>query len=188
MSAERSVYRRVLRRETHSSRAGAAITIAVCLILLLAAAGVGCVFLIAHLPTLAALQGVLQQASRLRPAFRYPVLGGGIVLAVFGVIVLVLGLSPGRKARRRLASERAAVVMDDSVIANAIADQVSSAAGAERSRVKVTVGRRRADVRIVPTSGVPASMEAATEASAAEAARYGLSRPRVRISEQGAVS
>ncbi|HEY0261038.1 MAG TPA: hypothetical protein VGC18_14435 [Lacisediminihabitans sp.] len=189
MSTERTVYRRVLRRETHSSRAGAAITVAVCLIILLAAAGAGCVFLIMHLPTIAALQGAFQELSRFRPAVRYPVLSGGIVVAVLGVIVLVLGLMPGRKARRRLASERAAVVVDDSVIANAIADRVSSAVGADRRHVRVTVGRRRAAVRIVPTSGVPVSTRAVAEASTAEAAEYGLSRrPRVHVAESGTVS
>jgi len=189
MSSERAVYRRVLRRETHSSRAGAAITVAVCLILLLIAAGAGCVFLILHLPTVAVLEEVFAELGRFRPAVRYPVLGGGIVLAVLGLIVLVLGIVPGRKARRQLASERTAVVVDDTVIANAIADRVSSAAGADRGRVKVTVGRRRADVRIVPTSGVPVSMAAATDAAGTEAAGYGLSgHPRVRIAEHGAVS
>jgi len=188
VSSERAVYRRVLRRETHSSRAGAAITVATFLILLLAAAATGCVFLILHLPTLAVVQATLSDITSFRAALRYPVLGSGILAAVLGLIILMIGILPGRKARRRLPSERAAVVVDENVIADSVADRVSRDSGADRGRVKVVADRRRVRVRIVPTSGIPLSVETATEAARAESAQYGLKRrPRVVVAENGTV-
>lgn len=188
MSSERAVYRRILRRETHSSRAGAAITVAVVLILALAAAGAGCVVLITHLPTLAVLQATLSDIAGFRAAFRFPVLGAGILAALLGLIVLLIGLLPGRKARRRLPSERAAVVVDENVIANSVADRVSRETGADRRQVKTIVDRRRVRVRVVPTSGIPVSRDAVAEAARAGGEEFGLTRrPRVTLAEQGVV-
>ncbi len=188
MSSERSVYRRVLRRETHSSRAGAAITVAICLVVLLLAAGVACVYLIAHLPAAAVVHGAFVELAGFRSAVRYPVLIGGVIASVLGIVVLLAGVLPGRKSRRRLASDRCAVVIDDDVLANTIADQVAGATGLETRQVRVTVERTRARIRIVPTSGAGIDTPTVLDTAERVSTTYGLTRkPRLTVSEKGVV-
>ncbi len=188
MSSERSVHRRVLRRETHSSRAGAAITVAVCLILLFAAVGAACVYLVVHPATATAVQAGFSELARFRSALRPGVLVGGVVTALLGLIVILLGVTPGRKARRRLASDRSAIVVDDKVIANALAARAASVAGVAPGQAKVIVGRRRVAVRLVPTSGTSLDTKAVADAVAQNADAYGLTRaPRVHVAENGVV-
>lgn len=188
MTAERSVYRRALRRETHSSRAGAAIAVAVCLILALAAAGAACVSLVVDPSAAAALHAGFAEAPAFAPAVRYPVLFGGCVGIVLGLAVLLLGMLPGRRARRVLGSDRAAIVVDDRVIANALAARAARAAGTETRQLDVRIGRRRAAVRVVPSSGVAVDVAAVREAAVRDAAVYGLIRePRITVAESGEV-
>lgn len=188
MSAEQSVYRRVLRRETHSSRAAAAIAVAVCLIVVLAAAGTACVLTVLHAPAAPLLRTGFSQAAALRPELRPPVLIAGLVALVLGVVVVLTGILPGRRPRRRLESGRSVVVIDDSAIADTLAARVATTARVTPGQVRTVVARRRVIVRVVPTSGAAVDVAAVTDSLALQGAEYGLTRePRVLVAEHGTV-
>lgn len=192
MSLEQAeaVQRRVLRRELHSSRAGAAITVAVILILLLAALGALCVLLALRSPLVSGVPDGLRAALAQLAGSAPPasVLAGGVLAAILGILLVLIGATPGRRRRRALPSERAAVVADDAVIANALAAEAASVAGVERGQVRVIVDRRRATARIVPTSGSDLDTDAVREALGRNAPAYGLARPaRVVVADEGRV-
>jgi hypothetical protein len=190
MNTEQAVYRRVMRRELYSSRAGAAITVAVALILLLAALGTVCVLLVVHAAVVSGVPAGLSDAARFGPELRAPVVVGGTAAGVLGIVLIVLGVRPGRRARRPIHDgvDRTVAVVDDRVIANALAARAVSAASVPPGQLKVTVGRRRAVARVVPTSGTTVDAQAVADALTFDAARYGLSRaPRVIVAEQGLV-
>ena len=180
---EDGVYRRLLRRETHRSRTVAAALVSVAIVLV--AAGVVVLW---ALPQAADARGAVAATLGLEEASRAIAAGAGIGAAVLGLLLVILAVSPGRRMRRPLASERCAVVVDDRVIADAIAARTARAATLRPERVRASVGRRRAEVVVTPTSGVPVDAEQAREAAAEESAAAGLPlAPRLRIAETGAI-
>lgn len=190
MNTEQAVYRRVLRRELHSSCAGAAIAVAVVLILLLAAAGTVCVLLAVRAAVVSGVPAGLSDAARFGPGPRSAATAAGAVAAVLGIVLIVLGVRPGRKARRPMtgSTDRTAAVVDDRVIANAFAAHAASAAGVAPGQLKVIVGRRRVIARVVPTSGTIVDTRTVEDALRRDADRYGLSRaPRVVLARRGVV-
>lgn len=88
------------------------------------------------------------------------------VLAVLEIWCLVLALTPGGRARRELADERAVFVIDDDVMAGGISRAAARDAGVPREQVTTTVGRRRAVVRVRPSTGFPVDADMATDAAA----------------------
>jgi hypothetical protein len=99
---------------------------------------------------------------------------------VLGIVLLVLAIAPGRRARHELPDERMAVVIDDQVLAGAISKVARAEAGVPSERVSTAVSRRRADVRVTPTSGQPLDHAALT--SSAETVVASLDpRPAVRV-------
>lgn len=161
--------RRALRRETHSPRSvisvlAAAVVGAAALycFLELVLAALGEPSWLAHplesLAWLAALPGTLLPAM---------LIAAGAVLALLGLILLAQGLLPGRRARHVLTHPRVATVVDDEVIAAALARCARRAAGVTREQVMVVVSARLVQVNIRPTSGLRLSepaIQAAVEA------------------------
>jgi hypothetical protein len=80
---------------------------------------------------------------------------GGIVLAVLGLIVLVLALKPGRLSRHEMAWGERAVVVDNGVVASAIAQHLSNESGIARDDIVVGVAHRSVDVTVRPPVGIP---------------------------------
>ncbi len=188
MSSQASVYRRVVRRETHSPRAGAAITVAVAIMLIAIAARLAAVHVIVHPPVWAAMRTGFDEAAGLRSAVRYTLLASGVVAVLIGVLLVVLALRPGRRPRRRLASSRAAVIADDKAIARSLARAAAEAAGTARSQIEVVLGRRWATVRVTPTAGVSLDREAMAEAVAQAGTVYGITRhPRIIVMHKAVV-
>jgi hypothetical protein len=112
-----------------------------------------------------------QRAAEL-PGVTPPVLLGaaGVLVALIGLIFLCNGLLPGRRARHVIAHPRVAVVVDDEVIASALAKSARMAAGVTREQVMVVVSARLVQVNIRPTSGIRLSethIQAAVEAQLA---------------------
>ncbi len=175
---------RILGRETHSSRAAASIVAAalvagICGYALLEAA----VRAIGQPPWIIAPQAAAEQIIAL-PAGVPPLLLGvlGAVLALAGLIFLLHAVLPGRRARHVLRTERAAVVVDDEVIAAALARQARLAANVTQEQVMVVVSRREVLVSIRPTSGVPLKAEAVLAAVRQELQEMGLEpMPEVRL-------
>ncbi|GAA3269508.1 hypothetical protein [Paenarthrobacter aurescens] len=184
--------RRLIRRETHSSRAlpsivAASILLATALWLTLEYV----LWLLKDQPLLASPAQTLRWLQDL-PGNTVPggMIGAGAGMALLGILTLGLGLGKGRRHRRSLHSDRAAVVVDDDVIAAAISNTSRLAGGLAAGQVTTTVGGRSVLVRVRPTSGV--SLETATIKTAldGELAAYAVDRrlaSRIQVLKEGAV-
>lgn len=175
---------RVLKRETRPSRAVPAVIAAVLVIAL-------CCY--ALLET--AVRAIGQPPWLIDPeaaAARIVALPSGVpplLLGVLGAVLLMVGLFfflnavlPGRRARHLLQDRRAAVVVDDEVIASALARRARLAVNVTQEQVMVTVARNHVLVSVRPTSGVPLSAEAVLAAVQDELREMGPTpMPDVRI-------
>ena len=191
MSNHDSLYKRVARRETHSPRSALAIVLAVLLIIVAAWVGTEVVLALLALPALlvapvdmfTSTLGVLEQpAQYVGPA--------GVVVAIIGLILLIAGLAPGRRSRHVLHSSRTATVADNAVIASALARHAARAGHVSPDNVTVSVSHRRADVHLVPASGVPvdaASIEAAVKQQLEQYELTPRVTAKVRVAENGKV-
>lgn len=161
---------RILRRETHSSRAGAAVIAAVLVIILcvyaLLEAGVRAVGQPPWLvdPTTAA-ERIIALPEGISPLL----LGAsGAVVAMVGLFFLLHAVLPGRRARHLLRDPRTAVVVDDEVLASALARRARMAANVTQEQVMVVVSRQIVVVNVRPTSGSRVSHDAVLAAVQAE--------------------
>jgi hypothetical protein len=160
---------RILARETTSSRAPAAViaailVIAMCTYALLETA----VHAVGQPPWLVDPETATERITAL-PAGVPPLLLGvvGAVAFAVGLFFFLTALLPGRRARHVLADPRAAVVVDDEVVASALARRARLAANVTQEQVMVVVSRSQVQVNVRPTSGVPlrsADIQAAVEA------------------------
>lgn len=157
--------RRVLYRETHSSRAAVAVVAAV---LVMCLAGYGLLE--------SAVQAIGQPAWLIEPQLAAerivalpagvsPLLLGaaGAVIAMVGLFFLLHAVLPGKRARHVLnggGSSPAAIVVDDEVIASALARRARLAANVTPEQVMVVVSQRQVIVNVRPTSGVPVTENA----------------------------
>jgi hypothetical protein len=174
--------RRILYRETHSSRAVVA-SLAAVLVMLLAAYGLleAAVHAIGQPAWLLEPQVAAERIVAL-PSGLPPLLLGaiGAVLAMVGLFFFLNAVLPGRRARHTLngpglgtggspeagngttGMDPAAangsshgVVVDDEVIASALARKARLAANVTPEQVMVVVSQRQVLVNVRPTSGVP---------------------------------
>ncbi len=103
----RGVYRRIARRETHSTRSMPAIVLAVALILVLAWIGTEIVIALLGAPALlVAPVDMFTSAVNLVEAPAGIVAAAGIVVAVIGLALVIVAVSPGRRARHLIESSR----------------------------------------------------------------------------------
>ncbi|WP_171042417.1 DUF6286 domain-containing protein [Sinomonas gamaensis] len=150
-----------MRRETTSGRALASVVVALLVMLL-------CVYALLE----STLQAIGQPAWIIDPESAARFVAGlpgginaailallGIVVAIAGLIFVVLALRPGRAGRRFLPSRRIAVVLDDEVLASALARRARAAATVRPEQVTVVLSRREAIVNVRPTSGIPVRAE-----------------------------
>lgn len=167
---------RLVRRETHSPRSGSAIALAIVLILVLAWLGTEIVLQLIDAPALLAAPSDMIAFVVDAQAQNTALFGAaGIVIAVIGIVLLVVGVGPGRRARHELPARRASVVVDNEVIASAIARTASSTAGVDPDNCTVSVSHRRAVVQLMPTSGSPVDEPAVLAAVTAQLERLSLS-------------
>jgi hypothetical protein len=148
---------RILKRETRSSRAGmaglaAALVIAACIYALLESA----LRAIGQPPWLIDPQTAAERLTAL-PGGVSPLLLGALggVVAMVGLIFFLNAVMPGRKSRHLLEDPRAGVVVDDEVIASALARAARTAANVTQEQVMVVVSQKLVVVNVRPTSGVP---------------------------------
>ncbi|WP_369374156.1 hypothetical protein AB1046_08170 [Promicromonospora sp. Populi] len=188
MTKEQAVYRRVLRRETHSPRTGAAVVVATVLaVLLVAVVALGVWWLVdpgSHdlvADRLASVTSFAEDDGALTAV--------GVLAAVVALVLIVLAVLPGRLPRRARSTDRLALLVDDGVLADAVADAVALRCGIDARQVSATVGRRSATVRVTPTSGVAVDHDAATDSVAAALSAVGFSAvPKLYVARQGVVS
>ncbi|MFH5879675.1 hypothetical protein [Arthrobacter sp. NA-172] len=152
---------RILTRETRSSRAGmaglaAVLVIAACVYALLESA----LRAIGQPPWLIDPQTAAERITALPNGISSLLLGSlGGVVAMVGLIFFLNAILPGRKSRHLLADPRAGVVVDDEVIASALARAARTAANVTQEQVMVVVSQRQVVVNVRPTSGVPVHEE-----------------------------
>lgn len=152
-----AVLRTVVRRETHSPRTVAMLVVVVLLLLALAYAVVEVVLsLLGQQPLLvspgAALAALVAAPTSLAPAALIAI---GAVVVVIGILVLVLALKPGRRSRHEMAWGQRAVVVDNGVVASALAQHLSNESGIARDDIVVGVAHRTVDVTVRPPVGIP---------------------------------
>ncbi|MDQ0754437.1 hypothetical protein QFZ61_000424 [Arthrobacter sp. B3I4] len=191
-SSDAAVMERVLVRETTASRAPASViaailVIAVCAYALLETA----VRAVGQPPWLIDPQTAADRITAL-PAGVPPLLLGviGVVLFVAGLFFFLSAVLPGRRARHVLADPRAAVVVDDEVIASALARRGRLAANVTQEQVMVVVSRNQVQVNVRPTSGVPlraADVQAAVEAELREMGLTPMPEVRVNVAASGVI-
>lgn len=183
---------RIARRETHRSRATSSVIFAILLILLLLWQGTEIVLHLIKQPAFLLspdqlASWVSQVPERTTPA---GLVAAGAGIVIIGLIVLGIALGSGRKARRVLESDRGAVVVDDSVVADALVRSASTLARVQPEQVFARVSGRKATVDIRPTSGVPVDREAVQAGLKAEIETWRLAKnfsAVVTINPQGAV-
>ena len=177
--AHRSTYKRLLRRETHSPRSVVAIGLASAIIAGCLYSGTELVLELLNRPALlAAPTDVVRYVSQVNQLAPTILLGAGIIVGIIGVSLVLVALLPGRRARHEAPSDRAAVVVDDDVIAAALERRASVAARVHPDNVDVTVSRRTATVLLTPESGVIPNRFTA-EKAIAEAVAYDALRPAI---------
>ncbi len=112
------------------------------------------------------------------------VIAGSVVLALIGVIFIVLAITPGRLSKHVLDGGGRAVVVDNGVIASALAQHLAEETGLARDSITVGVGHRTVDVTVRPGIGIPLDKADVASAAEAELQTYRLAhrvRTRVRI-------
>lgn len=188
MTTEQAAYRRVLRRETHSSRSVAAVVAASVAVVLLLALLVGGVWSLLD-PRFGDAASVRIAELTSPDAGRVSLIVSGAVAVVVALILLLLAVLPGRRARRARTTERVALLVDDGVLADAVADAVAARCGIDRRQVSVTLARRRVTVRVTPTSGIRIDESAVAETAVGTVSDLGfVVTPKVYISERGVVA
>lgn len=191
-AATLAVHRRVLHRETHVSRSVAASVAMVLLLLLAAVVVAAAVFvLLDQSPWGLDARTVVDAAERAPRGLQGPiVVGAGAVVALVGLTFLLQGLLPRRRPRHTMRSDRLAVVLDDEVLASAVARAARSATRLGPDAAVGTVGRRSVEVVLRPAAGVEVPSVAATEAVDRELAAVDpvpSVQPRVRVQPTGRV-
>jgi hypothetical protein len=183
---------RILKRETRSSRAGmaglaAALVITACVYALLESA----LRAIGQPPWLIDPQTAAERLMAL-PGGVSPLLLGSLggVVAMVGLIFFLNAVLPGRKSRHLLEDPRAGVVVDDEVIASALARAARTAANVTQEQVMVVVSQRLVVVNVRPTSGVPLHEErilAAVEDELRKMAPSPMPSVRVNVATSGVI-
>ncbi|HEV7166859.1 MAG TPA: DUF6286 domain-containing protein [Micrococcaceae bacterium] len=163
---------RIVRRETHSSRAVLA-GIAALIITLLAIYALleSTLRAVGQPPWLLDPLSAAQAIADLPEGIPALLLGAlGAVLLMLGLIFFLNAVLPGKRARHTLPDRRAAVVVDDEVIASALARRARLTAGVIQEQVVVVVSQREVVVNVRPTSGIPVD-EAAIRSAVEEEVR-----------------
>jgi len=188
MSENAALYRRIKRRETHSSRSVLAITIAVIVILASAYAITEMVLHLAGQPALVSdMLGVAQAIAGLADYTAGIVIAVGIVTALIGLVIMIVSLTAGRRARHLVETEKTSAVVDNAVIASGLARHAAFAGNISPDNVTVSVSHRSAVVTLTPAIGAAIDINTVTAAVQEQLDSYALIpkvRPRVVIDEQ----
>ncbi|MFJ6158679.1 hypothetical protein ACIQF8_15810 [Pseudarthrobacter sp. NPDC092184] len=179
---------RILRRETRSTRAAVA-TVAAVLVIVLSAYGLleAGVHAVGQPAWLIEPQVAAERLVALPAGIPSLLLGAiGAVLAMAGLVFLLNGVLPGRRARHRMGggpgAGAPAVVVDDEVIASSLARRARLAANVTPEQVMVVVSRRQVMVNVRPTSGVPVNQDSVLAAVRSEVDAMALEpSPEVRV-------
>jgi hypothetical protein len=176
--ASTPLLRRLVRRELHSPRSTAAIVIAIALVIVAVWIAVETVLALVGVPPLLVAPGDIPSAAASLPTTQPAILGvSGAVVLLLGLVLLGLAIGPGRRHRHVLATDRVLAVVDDEVIASALAQRASATASTHPDGTVVAVGRRTVGIRITPASGIAVDRDAVDRAVAADLDAFALQPP-----------
>jgi hypothetical protein len=187
----KGTYSRIARRETHSPRSVLAISLAVILILAAAYAVVEIILSIAGQKPLLVTPG--NAAKGLDGANTLPIwilIVAGIILALIGLWLIISSFNSGRRARHLIQTDRAVTVIDNEVIASALARHASYAANTDPDNTRVSVTHSRAVVEMTPATGRDVDRGRIQEAVDEQLAAYDVTpklRSKIDIKKTGKV-
>lgn len=169
-------FRRVLRRESHSPRTVAMVVAGVLLIVALGYIAAEIVLDLLSRPAL-----LLSPASAAEWIIGLPtaqpgwlVALGALLLAVLGFVFVFLSLAPGRLPKHQMRCGERAVLVDNGVVAAALAQHISDETGISRDDITVGVAHRTVDVTLHPGIGVPVDQAPLKDLVMSELDRYQL--------------
>lgn len=176
-----ALLQRVVRRETHSPRTVASVVILAVIVLTAIYLGVEIILhLLGLRPLLVAPGSALAWPLGLPGHPKGMVVTGGVLAAVAGVVLVGLALSPGRRAKHELGASSYPVIVDNGVIASAIAERVRRELDLSRGSVIVGIGHRSADITVRPEPGQTVEPSQVRAAAESELSVYQLT-PRVNV-------
>jgi hypothetical protein len=182
-------FRRVIRRETHSPRTGAMSIAVVLALLALIYIGTEVVLSLLSLPGLlispTAAGDWLTALPDQQPV--WAIIAIAVLCALIGIVFVVLALTPGRLPKHQILRTGRVVLVDNAVIAAALAQHLSDHTGIARERVTVGVSRSTVDVTLAPDAGIPVPDSRIRELITAQLDVYQMARPikvRVRTTRQ----
>ncbi|WP_159500386.1 DNA/RNA endonuclease G [Microbacterium sp. 18062] len=177
-----SVLKRVVRRETHSPRTIATVIVLVLIAAIAVYAGAEIVLhLLGLAPFLVTPGAALAWLAGLPGAQPSSVvIAAAVVVALIGAVLVWLALSPGRLSKHRLEVSPHAVVVDNGVIASAVAERVRRELDLPKDGVIVGISRRGADVTVRPEPGQIVDKARVRSLAEAELAGYQPS-PSIRV-------
>jgi hypothetical protein len=154
--------RRVLRRETHSPRAGLAIVVATLGVVVALWLAVELVLsMLRRPPVLVSPLSIIDALVSLDAPWAG---AAGVGVAVLGALLILAGVGSGRRARHVIIGDRAPALVDNEVIASALARVAAESAGVPADNVVVSVSHRSATVRVTPISGHPVDRDTVSRA------------------------
>lgn len=174
-----SVYSRIAHRETTSPRATLAIILAVVIILAIVYAVTETILSLVGQPPLVGTPEDMGRAIVGVPG--YPagtVITAGVVAAIIGLILIILAVKPGRRPRHVMQTDRIVSIVDDEVIASALARHAAYEGNVDPDNARVSVSRRRAVVQLTPSSGTSIGAPAVNQVTTQQLESYEL-RPSV---------
>ncbi len=176
MNENDRLYARIVRRETTSPRSTIAIVLAIVIALLCAYAIVETILhMIGEAPLLASPPSMADALVAAPSYVAGAVIAAGAAAAVLGLWLVIVSLTPGRRPRHVIQTERTATVVDDEVIASSIARHASYEGNVDPDNARVSVSRRRATVELVTGSGRSVDRESVSTAVSRQLEAYGVS-------------
>ncbi|OMH34159.1 DUF6286 domain-containing protein [Tersicoccus sp. Bi-70] len=168
--------RRLLRRETHSSRSVPSVVTAVIVLLALLWLFLETALSVSGAPPLllSPLTAAAWLADLPRQAPGAVLAVVGLLVALVGLLLLALAILPGNRPRYVVTDERNAIIVDYEVVASAASRVARTAAGVSTDQVHSWASRRAIEVQVHPTSGLPVNEEAVRVAVVRELDSYGL--------------
>lgn len=172
-----SVLNRVIRRETHSSRTAPTVIVLVVVIFAALFLGIELVLFLLDRGALLASPGTmlswLMDVPKLEP--RNVVIAVSLVVGIVGLLLVWAAISPGRLTKHQLAEGSHSVIIDNGVIASAIAERVSRELNVPKKDVIVGVGHHHADVTVRARPEYDIDPAQIKDAAQKELAEFGMS-------------
>ncbi len=105
---------------------------------------------------------------------------GAAIIAVIGLVLVALAIAPGLRSKHQLGDATHAVVVDNGVIASAVAERIRRELDLSKDGATVGIGHRSADVTVRPEPGQTVDSAQVRAIAETELAGYGL-LPAVRV-------